>query len=150
MRDLFTDFKAFILRGNVVDLAVAVIIGAAFSGIISAFTDDIISPLLAIFGGKPDFRSIWIVTVNGAHFKFGDFVTVIINFVILAAIIFFLVIKPINYLMSRRKQEAPPDPSTRDCPYCLSEIPIAATRCAYCTQEVPAVAAVATSRVVAG
>ncbi len=145
VRNTLNEFKAFILRGNVVDLAVAVIIGAAFAGIITAFTNDIISPLLAVFGGKPDFRSEWILTINHANFKFGDLVTVIINFVILAAIIFFLIVKPINYLMTHRRQEAPADPTTRDCPYCLSVIPIAATRCAFCTEEVPAVAAKVTA-----
>lgn len=138
MKSLFDEFKSFILRGNVVDLAIAVLIGAAFGGIVSALTDDIISPLLAAIGGKPDFSHEWIVTLNHATFKFGAFVTVLINFVILAAIIFFLVIKPINYLMSHRRQATAADPTTRLCPYCVSEIPLEATRCAYCTQEVPA------------
>ncbi len=141
MKGLSDEFKAFILRGNVIDLAVAVIIGAAFGSIIAAFTTDIISPLLSAFGGKPDFSKEWILTVNHANFLFGAFVTVIINFIILALIIFFLVIKPVNYLMSRRKQELPADPTTRECPYCLSEIPIKATRCAFCTQEVSAATA---------
>jgi large conductance mechanosensitive channel len=143
VKDIANEFKAFILRGNVIDLAIAVVIGAAFGAVITAFTTDIISPLLAAFGGKPDFSKEWILTVNGGKFLFGAFVTAIINFVILAAIIFFFVVKPINTLMSRRKQELPPDPTTRECPYCLSEIPIKATRCAFCTQEVPAVAAAA-------
>ena len=146
MKDLATEFKAFILRGNVIDLAIAVVIGVAFGAVITAFTTDIISPLLAAFGGKPDFSKEWILSVNGGKFLFGAFITALINFVILAAIIFFFVVKPINMMMARRKQEAPPDPSTRDCPYCLSTIPIQATRCAYCTQEVPA----ATAPVVAG
>lgn len=139
MKDLMNEFKAFILRGNVIDLAVAVIIGAAFATIITAFVNDIVSPLLSAFGGKPNFDTVWIVTVNGAQFKFGAFLTAVVNFLIIAAVIFFLLIKPINMLMARRKQELPPDPTTRDCPYCLSNIPIQATRCAYCTQEVPAV-----------
>ncbi len=139
MKALFDEFKAFILRGNVVDLAVAVIIGAAFAGIITAFTNDIISPLLSAFGGKPDFRSEWILTINHANFKFGDLITVLINFVILAAIIFFLIVKPINWLMAHRRQAVESDPTTRVCPYCVSVIPLEATRCAFCTQEVPAV-----------
>jgi len=141
VRDIVNEFKAFILRGNVIDLAIAVVIGAAFGAVVTAFTTDIISPLLAAFGGKPDFSKEWILTVNGGKFLFGAFITAIINFLILAAIIFFFVVKPINMLMARRKQEAPPDPSTRDCPYCLSTIPIQATRCAFCTQEIPPAAA---------
>ena len=137
MKSLFDEFKAFLLRGNVIDLAIAVVIGAAFGGVVTAFVNDIISPLLAAFGGTPNFSSAWIVTVNKGTFKFGDFVTVVISFVILAAIIFFFVIKPINWLMAHKKQEMPADPTTRACPYCISEIPLAATRCMYCTQEVP-------------
>lgn len=133
------EFKAFLLRGNVVDLAVAVIIGAAFGGIVTALVNDIISPLLSIFGGKQNFSNVWILTVNNAQFKFGDFITVLLNFVILAAIIFFLVVKPINWLMAHKKEQAPGAPTSRECPYCISEIPLAATRCAFCTQEVPAV-----------
>lgn len=138
MKGLIEEFKAFILRGNVVDLAVAVIIGAAFGGIVTALTTDIISPLIGMFGGKPDFSKEWDPTINGAHFMFGSFVTVVINFIILAAIIFFLVVKPINYVMSRRKVETAPAPATRDCPYCYSAINIAASRCPFCTSEVPA------------
>ena len=142
VKDLLNEFKAFILRGNVIDLAVAVVIGAAFAAIITAFVSDIISPLLAMFGGTPNFDSAWIVTVNGAHFKFGAFLTAVIYFLIIAAIIFFLVIKPINYLMAHRKEQVKADPTTRECPYCISVIPITATRCAFCTQEVPALAPV--------
>jgi large conductance mechanosensitive channel len=137
VKDIVNEFKAFLLRGNVVDLAIAVVIGAAFGGVVTAFVKDIISPLLAAFGGTPDFSSAWIVTVNKGTFKFGDFVTVVISFVILAAIVFFFVVKPINFLMAHKKQEMPADPTTRACPYCISEIPLAATRCMYCTQEVP-------------
>ncbi|MDE3229568.1 MAG: large conductance mechanosensitive channel protein MscL [Chloroflexota bacterium] len=142
---MLDEFKAFILRGNVIDLAIAVVIGVAFGAVVTAFTTDLISPLLAAFGGKPDFSKEWILDVNGGKFLFGAFITAIINFVILAAIIFFFVVKPMNFLMSRRKQELPPDPTTRDCPYCLSSIPIAATRCAFCTQEVPPVETAAAS-----
>ncbi len=137
MKDILDEFKAFILRGNVIDLAIAVVIGVAFGTVITAFVSDIISPLLAAFGGKPDFSGVWIVNVNGGKFLFGAFITAIISFVILAAIIFFFVVKPINFLMAHKKQELPADPTTRACPYCISEIPLAATRCAFCTQEVP-------------
>ena len=140
MRSLFDEFKAFLLRGNVIDLAVAVVIGAAFGAVVDAFVKDIITPLLAALGGQPDFSNMWVVTVNKGEFKFGAFITAVLSFIILAAIIFFFVIKPINFLMAHRRQEAPADPTTRDCPYCLSVIPIAATRCAFCTEEIPAVA----------
>lgn len=138
---MFDEFKAFLLRGNVIDLAVAVVIGAAFGAVVDAFVKDLITPLIAALGGQHDFSNMWIVTVNNGEFKFGAFITAVLSFIILAAIIFFFVVKPINYLMTHRRQEAPADPTTRDCPYCLSVIPIAATRCAFCTEEVPAVAA---------
>jgi large conductance mechanosensitive channel len=147
VRSTLDEFKAFILRGNVIDLAIAVVIGAAFGAVVVAFVTDIISPLLAAFGGQPDFSKIWIVNVNGGKFLFGAFITAVISFVILAAIVFFFVVKPINYLMAHKKQEMPPDPTTRACPYCISEIPLAATRCAFCTQEVPVVV---TANVTAG
>ncbi len=137
MKDLLNEFKAFILRGNVIDLAVAVVVGAAFAAIITALVNDIISPLLAVFGGTPNFDSAWIWKVNGAQFKFGAFITAVIYFLIVATIIFFLVIKPINFLMTHRRKQVVADPTTRECPYCISVIPIAATRCAFCTQEVP-------------
>ncbi|HEX8995609.1 MAG TPA: large conductance mechanosensitive channel protein MscL [Ktedonobacterales bacterium] len=142
MRSLFDEFKAFILRGNVIDLAVAVVIGAAFAAIITALVNDIISPLLASFGGAPNFDSQWILVINKAQFKFGAFLTAVVYFLIIAAIIFFLVIKPINFLMAHRREQVKADPTTRECPYCISVIPIVATRCAFCTQEVPAVAPV--------
>ena len=137
VKSVMDEFKAFILRGNVIDLAIAVVIGAAFGAVVTAFVNDIISPLLAAFGGKPDFSNMWIVNVNGGKFLFGAFITAIISFLILAAIIFFFVVKPINYLMAHKKEEAPGAPTTRQCPYCISDIPLGAIRCAYCTQEVP-------------
>ena len=138
MKDLISEFKAFILRGNVVDLAIAVVIGAAFGAVVSALVKDLITPLIAAIGGQPDFSALKF-TVNKSVFLYGDFINVVISFLILAAVIFFLIIKPLNWLMARRKQEAPADPTSRNCPYCISEIPIQATRCAFCTQEVPAV-----------
>lgn len=137
MKSLMDEFKAFLLRGNVVDLAVAVVIGAAFGAVVAALVADLITPLIAAIGGQPNFGAI-AFTINHSTFKIGDFINVLISFIILAAVIFFLVVKPINYLMAHKKQEAPGEPTSRQCPYCISDIPLAATRCAYCTQEVPA------------
>ncbi|HEX8732707.1 MAG TPA: large conductance mechanosensitive channel protein MscL [Ktedonobacterales bacterium] len=144
MKKILDEFKAFILRGNVIDLAIAVVIGAAFGAVVTALVKDILTPLIAAIAAQPDFSNLTF-TINHSKFLYGDFINAVISFIILAAVIFFFVVKPINFLMSRRKQELPPDPTTRDCPYCLSAIPIAATRCAFCTQEVPAVEAAATS-----
>jgi large conductance mechanosensitive channel len=138
------DFKAFILRGNVVDLAIAVVIGAAFGAVVSALVADVIMPLIGAFGGKPTFdQYYW--TVNGSKILIGSFVTVLVAFLILAAVVFFFVVRPVNALMNRRKTDTPVEETTRECPYCLSKIPMAASRCAFCTQEVPAVVAVATN-----
>jgi large conductance mechanosensitive channel len=135
------DFKAFILRGNVVDLAIAVVIGAAFGAVVSALVADVIMPLIGAFGGKPTFdQYYW--TVNGSKILIGSFVTVLVAFLILAAVVFFFVVRPVNALMNRRKTDTPVEETTRECPYCLSKIPMAASRCAFCTQEVPAVVAV--------
>ena len=129
-----SDFKAFVLRGNVVDLAVGVVIGASFGGVVNAFVKDIITPLIGI-PGKIDLSS-WSFMVNGSRFQIGDFLNTAIGFLLITLVVFFLVVKPVNYLMSRRKVEAPVDPTTRECPRCLSSIPIKATRCAFCTSDV--------------
>jgi large conductance mechanosensitive channel len=121
-----------------VDLAIAVVIGAAFGAVVTALVKDLITPLIAAIAAQPNFSDLTF-TINHSKFLYGDFINAVVSFVIIAAVIFFFIIKPLNFLMSRRKQELPPDPTTRDCPYCLSTIPIAATRCAFCTQEVPAV-----------
>ena len=135
MKGWIGEFKTFILRGNIVDLAVAVVIGAAFGAVVTSLVQNVIMPILGAFGGKPSFdQYLW--TINGSQIKIGTFVTALVAFVILAAIIFFFVVKPVNWLMSRRKTELPADPTTRDCPYCLSSIPVAATRCAFCTSDV--------------
>jgi large conductance mechanosensitive channel len=133
------EFKAFILRGNVVDLAVAVVIGVAFGAVVTALVADIIMPLLGAFGGKPTFDQYYWV-INNSQIKVGSFLTALVAFLILAAVIFFVVVKPVNWLMSRRKTELPADPTTRDCPYCISSIPASATRCPFCTSEVSAAA----------
>lgn len=133
------DFKTFILRGNVVDLAVGIVIGVAFGTLIQAFIKDLIMPIIGIFGGTPDFSAVYF-TINNSRFLIGDFITVLIAFIVLAAVIFFFVVRPVNALMSHRKTELPADPATRDCPYCVSSIPINATKCAFCTSDVPAMA----------
>jgi large conductance mechanosensitive channel len=129
------DFKEFLLRGNVVDLAVAVVIGAAFGAVVTAFVADFVTPLIAAIGGKPDFSALDF-TVNGSTFRYGHFLNAVIAFVLLAAVIFFLVVRPINQLMERRRSGRPVDEPTRDCPECLSEIPALAQRCAFCTAQV--------------
>ena len=131
---LASEFQAFILRGNVVDLAVGIVIGAAFGTVVSALVKDLITPLLAAIGGQPDFSKLSF-TINKSTFLYGDFINAVISFIILAAVIFFFVVKPVNTLMSMRKTETPVLPTTRDCPYCLSSVPIKATRCAFCTSE---------------
>ena len=124
-------FKKFLLRGNVVDLAIAVMIGAAFATLVAAFTGSFITPLLAAIGGKPDFSSL-LFRVNGAAFTYGLFINALISFLILAAILYFFVILPVNHLMDRFKP-APDEPApTKDCPECLSSIPAAARKCAFC------------------
>lgn len=137
-RGSLQEFKQFILRGNVVDLAIGIVIGVAFGAVVSGFVKDLITPLIAAIGGKPDFSSL-AFTINHSKFLWGDFLNQVISFVIIAAVIFYFVVKPINALMNRRKSELPVDPTTRECPYCLSSIPIKASRCAFCTAEVPVV-----------
>ena len=129
------DFKEFLLRGNLVDMAVGIVIGVAFAALVTAFVADLITPLLAAIGGKPDFANLSF-TVNKSHFLYGSFINALISFLIIAAVIFFLVVKPVNALMARRRTETPVDVPTRECPECLSEIPEAARRCAFCTAEV--------------
>jgi large conductance mechanosensitive channel len=128
-------FQKFLLRGNVVDLAVAVVIGAAFSGVVTALVKDIITPILGAFGGLPDF-SAWFFTINGSKFLIGDFINSVLSFLIIAFVIYYLVVMPVQRLMDRFKPAEPPAVATRECPYCLSKIPIPATRCAYCTADV--------------
>jgi large conductance mechanosensitive channel len=124
-------FRKFLLRGNVVDLAVAVIIGTAFGLLIAAFTRDFITPLLAAIGGKPNFGNLYF-TVNKSRFHYGDFLNFLISFLILAAVIYFLVVVPINKLMERYKPSAEEPVPTKECAECLSSIPTAARKCAFC------------------
>jgi large conductance mechanosensitive channel len=129
-------FRQFVLRGNVLDLAVAVIIGGAFGAVVTALVKDLITPLLAAIVGKPDFSAL-AFTVNGSRFPVGDFINAVVAFVLMAAAIYFLVVVPVNALNARiRRGETPPDPTTKRCPECLSEVPIAARRCAFCTSAI--------------
>ena len=132
---MLKDFKAFILRGNVIDLAIGVAIGAAFAAVITSFTENLLTPLLSIPGDAASF-SEKSFSVSGAEFRYGAVIDSIISFVIIAAVLFFFVVKPVNTLMARRKTEPEVESTTRDCPECLSSIPVAARRCAFCTAEV--------------
>ncbi len=139
-------FKTFLLRGNVVDLAVAVVIGAAFGAVVAALVKDLLTPLIAAMVGQPDFSAI-VFTVNGSQFLIGDFINAVLAFVLVAAAIYFFVVMPINMIDERRRRgEAPPDPTTKKCPECLSEVPVAALRCAFCAQPLHAQAGVRAAR----
>ncbi len=135
---MLKDFKAFLLRGNVVDLAVAVVLGAAFGAVITALVKDLITPLLAI-PGKTDFSSLNF-RIRKSTFAYGDFLNALIAFVSIAAAIFFFVVRPVNALMARRKTEPDVESITKDCEHCLSSIPTAASVCAFCTREVASTA----------
>jgi large conductance mechanosensitive channel len=132
---MLKDFRQFILRGSLVDLAVAVVIGTAFAAVIAALVADIITPLIAAIGGKPDFGALSF-TINGSHFLYGAFLNALIAFLIVAAVLFFFVIRPVNLLLASRRTEPEVESTTRECPECLSQIPAAARRCAFCTSEV--------------
>ena len=129
-------FKAFLLRGNVVDLAIAVVIGVAFTAVVTAFVKDLVTPLIAALGGKPDFSNLYF-TINNSRFSYGDFIDVALAFVIIAAVIYFFVVVPYTALMERTHKEPPPDPTTKKCTECLSVIPVEARRCAFCTSPQP-------------
>ena len=125
-------FRQFLLRGNVIDLAVAVVIGGAFGAVVTALVKDLLTPFLAAIGGKPDFSAV-AFELNGSKFLIGDFVNAVISFVLIGAAIYFFVVVPVNAFVARmRRGEAPPDPTTKKCPECLSDVPIAARRCAFC------------------
>ena len=135
MKNFLSEFKTFIMRGNVLDLAVGVIIGAAFQAIVTSLTSDIISPVLGLFGGMnfDEFK----LQINGAEICYGKFITAVINFLIMAFVIF-LIVKLVNKIMSiGRKQEEPEEPATKKCPYCLSEIDKDAIKCPHCTSDIP-------------
>src|SRR5919206_2959955 len=138
-------FKQFLLRGNVLDLAVAVVLGAAFTAVVTALVKDLLTPLVGAIVGKPDFSAL-AVDVNGSKLLVGDFLNAVIAFVMLAAAVYFFIVLPVNTLVARmRRGEAPPDPTTKKCPECLSEVAIAARRCAFCTSPVVAGTAAGTT-----
>ena len=132
---MLAEFRKFLLRGNVIDLAVAVVLGAAFGAVVSSLVENILTPLLAAVFGQPDFASLTF-TINDSTFRYGAFLNAVITFVLIAAAVFFVVVKPLNALAARRARGEPtPDPTTKQCPECLSDVPIAARRCAFCTSE---------------
>ncbi|MDB5169616.1 MAG: mscL [Candidatus Saccharibacteria bacterium] len=132
---MIKDFKKFILRGNTIDLAVAVVIGAAFGAIVTALVKDLITPLVGAIGGQPDFSASYF-TINDSKFMYGDFINAVIAFLIVAAVVFFLIVQPVNKLIARgSRNKQPDDPTTKKCPECLSVVPIKATRCAFCTSK---------------
>jgi large conductance mechanosensitive channel len=136
---MLNDFKKFVLRGNVVDLAVAVVVGLAFAAVVAALVNDLITPLIAAIFGKTSFSGLTF-TINHSIFRYGSFLNSLISFLIIATVVFFAVVVPLTALLRRLnllpKEEA--EPETRPCPECLSDIPVAARRCAFCTSEVPA------------
>ena len=135
---MFKGFKQFMLRGNVIDLAVAVVIGAAFGAVVTAFVTNILNPLIAAIIGKPDF-SAFSVSVNGGVIAYGLFLNALISFLLIGAGVYFFMVAPMNAWKARQARgQAPPDPTTKKCPECLSEIPVAARRCAFCTSPVSA------------
>jgi len=137
MKSILTDFKKFLLQGNLVTLAVAFIIGTVFSAVVKAFIADMITPIIALIFGKPNFGALSF-TINHSHFLYGDFINALITFVTTAAAVFFFVVKPYESWDSRRAKE---DPGIKACPECTSDIPVKATRCPFCTAVLPATAA---------
>lgn len=132
---MLNEFKKFILRGNVVDLAVGVVIGTSFGAVINSLVSDVLTPFIGAIAKVPDFSGL-LFSLNGSIFMYGKFLNVLISFVLVAAAIFFFVVKPMNFLISKSKKDAPVDPTTKKCPECLSEIPVDAKRCAHCGQIV--------------
>jgi large conductance mechanosensitive channel len=138
---MLSGFKQFILRGNVVDMSVGVVVGAAFASVVSAFTKDLVTPIIAAVGGVHDFSALKF-TIHRSEFGIGDFINSAVSFLLVAATVYFFVVTPVNLLVSRmRKAPATADPTTKKCPECLSEIPLEARRCAHCGQPLVAHAA---------
>jgi len=135
---MLKEFRQFILRGNLVDLAVAVVIGTAFTALITSLVKNLVTPLIAAVAGEPDFSDLTF-TIRDSEFFYGDFINALLSFLIIAAVVFFLIIKPVNVLMDRFQPDTAVDVTTRTCPECVSDIPITATRCAFCTARVPPV-----------
>jgi large conductance mechanosensitive channel len=132
---MFKGFRDFILRGNVIDLAVAVIIGAAFTAIVTSLTEKIINPLLGAVIGKPNFGYL-IGHINGGEIRYGDFLTAIVNFILIAGVVYFFLVIPTQYMLKKFHPAVATPPATKPCPQCLGDIPVAATRCKFCTQPV--------------
>ena len=132
---MLSDFRDFVLRGNVVDLAVAVVVGAAFGAVVTAFVEDLLTPLIAAVGGQPDFGELSL-TINDSRLRYGDFINAVISFLTIAAVVFFVVVRPLNALEARRGRGVAEAAAVRPCPECLTEIPPAARRCPACTAEV--------------
>jgi large conductance mechanosensitive channel len=135
---MLKEFRQFILRGNLVDLAVAVVIGTAFTALVNSLVQSLITPLIAAVFGKHNFSNL-VFTINGSRFLYGDFINALITFLAVSTVMFFLVVKPVNELLERFRPEPKVDQETRECPECLSDIPIGAKRCAFCTSAVAAV-----------
>ena len=133
---MIQDFKKFLLRGNVVDLAVGVVMGVAFGAVITGLVKDLLLPLVAALFGKPDF-SAWSFTLHGSKFAYGDFLNLLVAFLMIAVAVYFFIVLPVNALVARSRREPPPDPTIRKCPECLSSIPVGARRCAFCTATLP-------------
>lgn len=132
---MLKEFKKFILRGNVIDLAVAVVVGAAFNSVVQGVVKDLITPLIAAIGGQPNFSDLTF-KIHGSTFMYGDVLNLIISFLIVAMVVFFLVVQPLNKLQARtNRNKTTEDPTEKKCPYCLSEIPLNAIRCAFCTSK---------------
>jgi large conductance mechanosensitive channel len=129
------EFKEFLLRGNLIEIAVGLVLALAFTAVVTSLVEDLITPIIAAIFGQPDFSGLTF-TINDSTFRYGEFLNALLAFVLIAAVLFFLVIKPVNALIERTRREGTPDPTTRQCPECLSEIPVDARRCAYCTAEV--------------
>lgn len=138
MKDMIKGFREFILRGNVIDLAVAVVIGTSFTAVVNSIVSGLITPLIGFIGGNPDFSGL-VFTVRGADFNVGSVLNALISFVIVAAVIYFLIIMPMNRVMARvNKGGKPADPSNKTCPECLSEVPLKAKKCKFCTSALKA------------
>ena len=132
---MLKEFKDFLLRGNIVELAVAFVMGLAFAALITSFVDDLIMPIVAMIIGKPDFSNLTF-TINDAVFRYGAFLTALLTFVVTAAAIFFFVVKPVNAMTSRLKKPEPDgEPPLKTCPFCATDIPSGATRCPHCTSQ---------------
>mgnify|MGYP001178329396 CR=1 FL=1 len=129
---MMQDFKKFLLRGSVVDLAVGVVMGVAFGTVVSALVKDLLMPLVAALVGKPDFSALSF-TLHGSRFPYGDFINAVVAFVLIGGAVYFFVVVPVNALVARSRRQPPPDPTTWKCPECLSTIPLGARRCAFCT-----------------